>query len=276
MIRRGDRGEQVRDIQRELSRIGFGPLACDGVFGRGTEAAVKLFQQSEGLTADGVAGPQTLSALQPSQEAIQFQVMADLFPRVLQQKYRLKGGQTPDQPNGVRLRADRVGDDSINCTQFTTWIISQAFGTVWSSDQWSRWQVSSRAAHTDQVPNFGPRVAMEWGIGSTRPGKGPWLIQYFTNPKTFAGHSMLVIDHDETTDRILTLEANSACGLDGVGWAEIGNLRDVLNPGKDWAEKVTQTWASRLESKPAVHLARLLVDSESIQTWLHTATQEMQ
>jgi len=83
---------------------------------------------------------------------------------------------------------------------------------------------------------------------------------------------MLVIDHDEATDRILTLEANSVYGLDGVGWAEIGNLRDKLNPGKNWADNVTQTWASRLETKPAVHLVRLLMDSGSIQEWLNTAT----
>lgn len=272
LIRRPAQGEHVRDVQKKLNRLGFGPLGEDGVFGRGTEAAVKLFQQAEGLPVDGIVGPQTFEALEPPKEPVSFQTMADLFPGVLQQTYRLKGGQTPEQPNGVRLQANRVGNDSINCTQFTTWIVSKAFGALWNKDQWARWQVSSRAAQTNQVPNFGPRVAMEWGIGSTRPGKGPWLIQYFTNPKTFAGHSMLVIDHDEATDRILTLEANSVYGLDGVGWAEIGNLRDVPNPGPRWMDNVSQTWASRLETKPAVHLVQLLIDSDSIQAWLNKAT----
>jgi|TARA_R110000824_G_scaffold21548_1_gene80451 hypothetical protein len=201
-------------------------------------------------------------------DKIDFKVLADLFPQVTKQKYLMKGGQTPCQPKGVRLKTDRVGDETINCTQFTTWIISQAFDTTWTLDQWSCWQVGSKAAETEQVPNFGPRVTMEWGIGSTHPGPGPWLVQYFTNPKTFAGHSMLVIAHDEKTDKILTLEANRSYGLDGAGWAEIGNLRDVINPGPNWMDKVSQTWESRLGSKPALHITQLSIDPKSIIRWL--------
>ncbi len=202
--------------------------------------------------------------------SIDFKLLVDLFPRVTKQKYLMKGGQTPCQPKGVSLKADRVGDETINCTQFTTWIISQAFETTWTPDQWSCWQVSGKAAETGQVPNFGPRVTMEWGIGSTHPGSGPWLVQYFTNPKTFAGHSMLIIAHDKETDKILTLEANRSYGLDGVGGAEIGNLRDVINPGPNWMDKVSQTWTSRLGGKPALHITQLSIEPESIDAWLNS------
>ena len=40
-----------------------------------------------------------------------------------------------------------------------------------------------------------------------------------------------MIDHDEETGKILTLEATNVSKLNGAGWAQIGNLRDVLNPG---------------------------------------------
>lgn len=49
----------VRSIQDKLNRLGYGPLTVDGLDGGGTRAAVKKFQQANGLDADGVAGPAT-------------------------------------------------------------------------------------------------------------------------------------------------------------------------------------------------------------------------
>jgi len=262
-MEKGSTGEDVKEVQQLL-----GLSLVDGIFGSDTENAVKAFQVENDLVPDGIVGPKTLAALESSREPVTFQTMADLLPRVFYQVYQMKGGQTPEQPRGVSLKPSLVGSETINCTQFTTWVVSNTFKTTFSSSQWSAWQVSSSAAATGEIPNYGPRVAMEWGIGSTRPGKGPWLVQYFTNPQTFAGHSMLVIDHDPETDKILTLEANMSYNLDGVGWGDIGNLRDVLNPGKDWPTKVKQTWASRLASKPALHIAQLSIDPDSIQDWL--------
>ena len=63
-MRRGDRGDKVRQVQEDLCRLGFGPLDLDGIFGRATETAVKLYQKGEGLAQDGIVGPKTLAALQ--------------------------------------------------------------------------------------------------------------------------------------------------------------------------------------------------------------------
>ena len=57
LIKRGDRGEQVRILQRMLS------LLPDGVFGRLTAEAVRDFQTECGLQADGVVGPRTWNEL---------------------------------------------------------------------------------------------------------------------------------------------------------------------------------------------------------------------
>ncbi len=62
LLRRGDAGETVRDLQRALSALGY-PLEPDGVFGRATQMAVRRFQTDHELTADGIAGPRTLAAL---------------------------------------------------------------------------------------------------------------------------------------------------------------------------------------------------------------------
>ncbi len=116
---------------------------------------------------------------------------------------------------------------------------------------------------SERIPGYGPRVVLEWGKGTTSPGKGSYLVQYFTEN---TGHSLIIVDHDESTDRILTLEASDS--LDGAGWGEIGPLREVENPGKNWKDKVKQTWESRIQSKKAVHIVRLGIDPRSIQGWL--------
>lgn len=56
-IRRGSRGPAVVAAQQRLG------VAADGIFGPGTEAAVKNFQATRGLKPDGVVGPKTWGAL---------------------------------------------------------------------------------------------------------------------------------------------------------------------------------------------------------------------
>lgn len=59
VLRKGDSGPAVREVQTLLR------LVVDGDFGPNTESAVKAFQSSRGLAADGVVGPGTWAALDP-------------------------------------------------------------------------------------------------------------------------------------------------------------------------------------------------------------------
>jgi peptidoglycan hydrolase-like protein with peptidoglycan-binding domain len=58
----GSTGANVTSLQFLLTARGFTTTA-DGDFGSGTEDAVRAFQSGAGLPADGVAGPQTFTAL---------------------------------------------------------------------------------------------------------------------------------------------------------------------------------------------------------------------
>jgi N-acetylmuramoyl-L-alanine amidase len=63
-LRLGSSGEAVRDLQRRLTSLGFGPDASEAEhFGPSCQAAVRGFQTARGLHADGVCGPQTWAAL---------------------------------------------------------------------------------------------------------------------------------------------------------------------------------------------------------------------
>lgn len=61
--KRGSSGETVKQIQTKLKEWGYYDGAVDGVYGSGTEKAVKYFQQKNSLTADGKVGQATMDAL---------------------------------------------------------------------------------------------------------------------------------------------------------------------------------------------------------------------
>ena len=62
-FQRGSSGDTVTAIQQRLSAWGYYNGAIDGIYGSRTEAAVRYFQQKNGLAVDGKAGPATLAAL---------------------------------------------------------------------------------------------------------------------------------------------------------------------------------------------------------------------
>ena len=94
-LRKGDSGQNVRIIQRQLTRIAkdypfFGKPGTDGVFGAATEATVKAFQKQFSLTADGVVGRSTwykISYVNCTKCKIPFQW-----------RFRPYGGQSAMQP----------------------------------------------------------------------------------------------------------------------------------------------------------------------------------
>lgn len=79
LVERGSRIFPVRSLQQLLRARGH-TVAVDGIFGPNTEAAVKAFQRSKGLAADGIVGPQT-------------------WPRLIVQ---VKRGSTGDAVRGVQ------------------------------------------------------------------------------------------------------------------------------------------------------------------------------
>ena len=61
-LQNGSTGGEVTMLQRALSVLGY-TVTIDGNYGPGTTAAVTQFQTANGLTADGVAGPNTWGAI---------------------------------------------------------------------------------------------------------------------------------------------------------------------------------------------------------------------
>lgn len=68
ILRRGEHGDDVRGLQRELNRLGMRDsrghaLREDGAFGERTREAVLAYQRAHGLQVDGIAGRETFGSL---------------------------------------------------------------------------------------------------------------------------------------------------------------------------------------------------------------------
>ncbi|MEZ5537100.1 MAG: peptidoglycan-binding domain-containing protein [Thiolinea sp.] len=75
-IKRGDRGQEVVAVQYALGRLGHLHDLCDGKFGGLTEQALKAFQSSRALPANGMVSPALLSALDKAVSALDLRTPA--------------------------------------------------------------------------------------------------------------------------------------------------------------------------------------------------------
>ena len=77
-LTKGDSGKSVKSLQERLKECGWYNGSITGKYDSATQNAVKAFQKAQGLTADGIAWPQTLSALDAAWNA-EFGVPEDAY-----------------------------------------------------------------------------------------------------------------------------------------------------------------------------------------------------
>jgi len=198
-----------------------------------------------------------------------------LLPSYHPQTYKQKGAQMPIAPKGLQrcIAKRHIGSKYTNCSLFTCSLVTNAMDTAITTTLYGWWQVYASSKGT----SHGPGAAVAAGFATmvpepkkTAPKDGVYLVQDFTRwPK---GHSYLVLDWDPKTGKMLTLEASSWT-INGAGFKGIGNLRDVDNPGKDWAKKARKdiTWQKRRSDYPECYTSRLHVDYETVRAWLRRA-----
>lgn len=100
ILKRGDRGAAVKDLQQRLNTFGWYDLTIDGSFGPATEKAVKDFQIKLGITVDGSAGIQTQTLLD---ETITPPSGSKWIPMLVDNKNREMMGININGQNYVRL-----------------------------------------------------------------------------------------------------------------------------------------------------------------------------
>ncbi|WP_219948669.1 peptidoglycan-binding protein [Salinibacterium sp. M195] len=103
-LRRGDRGQDVRDLQELLTALGYDTNGIDGDFGSGTQSALRQFQRDQGLGADGIAGALSWAALENARARVQPPVAGGNGPSGGGSEPAGGGGATPvgggSEPSG--------------------------------------------------------------------------------------------------------------------------------------------------------------------------------
>ena len=75
------RGDDVRDLQQRLNRLGFDSGNADGILGPDTAAALADFQLNTGLKPDATAGPETIDAIRRLRRSHQETPVSDVRQR---------------------------------------------------------------------------------------------------------------------------------------------------------------------------------------------------
>jgi peptidoglycan hydrolase-like protein with peptidoglycan-binding domain len=108
------RGEQVRRLQEGLG------IHADGIFGNGTEAAVKQLQEANGLEPTGMAGPETLQfvpGFEIAQETLEVAVVTENTPEVdpgAIEQVKVEMDEPPQNENFVMHTINTVTDTASN------------------------------------------------------------------------------------------------------------------------------------------------------------------
>jgi len=97
-LKKGAKGQAVKDLQEALKALGLTPGTIDGVFGKKTEDAVKAFQKLKGLEVDGVVGPITWLNIDEADqsEPVLKTGSKGLAVRRLQNRMKLAGFEIPE------------------------------------------------------------------------------------------------------------------------------------------------------------------------------------
>lgn len=113
----GDRGDQVTDIQKQLVGLNYDVGGIDGIFGGGTEKAVKAFQKSKGLAVDGIVGRGTYRALMHGEMPPNRSGRSVITRRLLSHAYRYQG---------VRYVFGGTTPRGFDCSGYTQYVFRKA------------------------------------------------------------------------------------------------------------------------------------------------------
>ncbi len=297
--------EYVRWVQAQLNRLIGAALVVDGVSGTLTRSAVRSFQQRAGVAVDGVVGPVTEAAMlragatpppggtpasapapaptprtwpapapatgSMARLTVPESEILTYLPAFVPYRYGTPVRYPHALPDNVQVPQ---GQEQLTiCCCFTEGLLLPA----WEARHGSALHWDS-VRHMDMMVREGMpsekyspmKAVIEAGMATAVPaGQAPprWCLAQGWRSYP-SGHQFIIVAHHVPSDRVLTLEANTAgSGMNGVGCSGFGPLREMPGqrpPARWWEDPRCPKWASlRSYFSEGIGLAQLAVTQPS-------------
>jgi uncharacterized protein (TIGR02594 family) len=170
VFRPGSRGSQVKEIQGALAKAGF-PVSNSGYYGYKTTDAVKEFQRSKGLKADGRVGPQTAALLFPDSSFNETMASTDWLQIAHSQLGVREASGSRNNPIIVAYHRTAIGGvaDSVPwCASFVNWCVKKA--------------------NINGTNKGNARSWLDWGRKISKPVPGCVVVFWRSSPASWKGH----------------------------------------------------------------------------------------
>lgn len=196
------------------------------------------------------------------EKSIDEQALVELLPLFSDYSYDLKEAYYPFQLPGCKVPVS--GPKQNNCCTFVEALIVKAWENSFPGFNWSN-QNHGKMMIFSADDFFSPITClvaenMATAIEDTDEAPKPWTVVQGWRPQWKGGHTFMILDYHEATDRVLTLESNSFYQLNGVGYRMLGNFSEVGNPGSEWwRNDDLWTWSRIKSAYPNHKTARLHV-----------------
>ena len=133
-----------------------------------------------------------------------------------------------------------------NCCTFVEAIVAKAWENAteleWDKESHRQMMIMSRDDYFSPITCLVNRHIAE-SVPDDDQSPHPWTVIQGWRKQWTSGHTFIIVDHHEETDRVMTLESNSAYKLNGVGFRMMGNVKDIVKPpAKWWENEDLWTW----------------------------------
>lgn len=194
-----------------------------------------------------------------------------LLPEFEDFTYDLDEARYPYTLPGVSL--PQAPPKSNNCCTFVEALLVGTWANAHGDFQWSseRHRQMMILSNDDYFSPVTAVIESRMGMIVLDPDAPPhpWTLIQGWRLQWRSGHTFIIVDHHEPTDRVLTLESNSSYKLDGVGFRAIGNLRDFGGrpPPSWWEREELWTWRRVRSTYRYRHQATLRVRDRQWSSW---------
>jgi flagellum-specific peptidoglycan hydrolase FlgJ len=193
----GSRGRDVSHLQDTLRSAGFNPGKTDGIFGPKTEAALRNFQRSKGLSVDGIAGDQTFGALRDSDTFQPAQKPSpQTKPGAAAGGPQTTGAQSTAPITGVPKTGnafiDRIAGDAIKSQRETGVPASVTMAQAILESGWGKSGLSTQANNFFGIKGKGPAGSVTMRTREVFNGQSTYINapfrKYNSPAESFADH----------------------------------------------------------------------------------------